>query len=396
MEPLLPHDRDLVPPPLKSPGMKREGSPRDTPREPMAPPPRSAERMSPRKSPPGSQKLPPSSLAASVQEQDPPPMAALKPAKSEPTKPEPPPLEPPPSLKTPSSSSLPKEVVSEPPAITETPIEMAPEEAASPPPKEPVPPVPADAEEESRPGLGPMIKSKKSKNDVAGALWKAASAVSAFKPRPGGAGERLRQLAQQNKAEGPDGITSVVPAPRRPPTRENRETESETPAIPERKADHKPNRASLVPEVKISVPDSSRSRPSSSQGAPKEVTKAELVKPEEPAAPRKSVVPAQDAKYLQTLGVDPALLDARSDEFGTWLDYFGWVPGEQMRSRAIDDMRIDLDRELNKAQAGGWLARFKEEDERVDAIKKGIDVAMTECDEMDNLLTLYSVELSVR
>jgi hypothetical protein len=66
-----------------------------------------------------------------------------------------------------------------------------------------------------------------------------------------------------------------------------------------------------------------------------------------------------------------------------------------MRSRNIDELKVDIDRELNKAQAGGWLARFREEDERVDAIKKGVDLAMAECEEMDNLLTLYSVELSV-
>jgi hypothetical protein len=50
---------------------------------------------------------------------------------------------------------------------------------------------------------------------------------------------------------------------------------------------------------------------------------------------------------------------------------------------------------VSKAQAGGWLARFQDEDERVDAIKKGIDLSIGECDELDNLLTLYSVELSV-
>lgn len=66
-----------------------------------------------------------------------------------------------------------------------------------------------------------------------------------------------------------------------------------------------------------------------------------------------------------------------------------------MRSRNFDEMKLDIERELNKAQAGGWVARFQEEDERVDAIKKGLDVAITECDELDNLLTLYSVELSV-
>ncbi|MDA4133763.1 MAG: hypothetical protein OK454_11675, partial [Thaumarchaeota archaeon] len=45
--------------------------------------------------------------------------------------------------------------------------------------------------------------------------------------------------------------------------------------------------------------------------------------------------------------------------------------------------------------AGAWLARWQEEDEGLEAIKRGIDVAIAECDEMDNLLTLYSVELSV-
>lgn len=94
------------------------------------------------------------------------------------------------------------------------------------------------------------------------------------------------------------------------------------------------------------------------------------------------------------MGVDPSILDSQSTEFAKWLDYFGWVPGEQMRTRNFDDIKLDVERELNKAQAGGWLARFQDEDERVNAIKKGIDVAINECDELDNLLTLYSVELS--
>jgi hypothetical protein len=110
---------------------------------------------------------------------------------------------------------------------------------------------------------------------------------------------------------------------------------------------------------------------------------------------RKSILIGNDAKYLATLGIDSTLLDKRTAEFGKWLDYFGWVPGDKMRGRSFDEMKVDVDRELNKAQAGGWLARFQEEDERVDGIKKGIDLAINECDELDNLLTLYSVELSV-
>lgn len=140
------------------------------------------------------------------------------------------------------------------------------------------------------------------------------------------------------------------------------------------------------------------SPPTSSQGpkeVPKAMVKAQSPEPEPQQPPRRSVVAGNDAKYLHSLGIDPSILDNRSDEFGRWLDYFGWVPGDQMQTRNIDDMKVDLERELNKAQAGGWLARFEEEDERVDAIRLGIDLAMAECEEMDNLLTLYSVELSV-
>lgn len=247
-----------------------------------------------------------------------------------------------------------------------------------------------------------MIKSKRSKAELAGAFRKAASAAAAFKPRPGGAGERLRQLqeqAQKKPVDEPDGITSVVPAPPRPVSRDSRPTSSHnrepTPEpTPPPKA---PQRTSGVPEVKISVPSSSRPVSSHSQirEVSKEVAKAQDQEPTSPQLPPRSIVAGNDAKYLQSLGIDPNLLDGRSDEFGRWLDYFGWVPGDQMRDRNIDDLKVDLERELNKAQAGGWLARFQEEDERVDAIKRGIDVAMTECEELDNLLTLYSVELSV-
>lgn len=108
------------------------------------------------------------------------------------------------------------------------------------------------------------------------------------------------------------------------------------------------------------------------------------------------MVMGNDTKYLSTMGIDPSILDKRSIEYAKWLDYFGWVPGEPMRTMNSDEMKMDMERELNKAQAGGWLARFQHEDERVDSIKKGIDLAIDECDELDNLLTLYSVELSVR
>ncbi|KAF5024799.1 hypothetical protein F66182_3115 [Fusarium sp. NRRL 66182] len=490
MDPTRPHDRDLVPPPLISPGNK----------EPMAPPPRSSERVVPRMDS-ASQKSGSSSFTGSTQERDiPPPTGRM----AEPPKREPIPMpsalmpgsgpahtpahtsnthpaHPPTTMSshTPSPaqaytpSPAPARVPSPAtarvpsPAPARQPSPAPPAHAASPvpahipspahaltpgsgpgssdvspmtvsvprfanqqkppelPTKEPVQPVdgpspserPAehpdessnisspDPNEESRPGLGPMIKAKKSRDEIAGALWKAAgaaSAATAFKPRPGGAGERMR-LLKSKLGEGPDGIHSVVPAPPRPSSKgKDTPPEQPTPEEPpkveqevkiqdEPKPKEQPksaDRNSLVPEVKISVPTS---RPTSSHGPPQEVQK-----PNEPEKndTRRSINAGNDMKYLQTLGINPSILDERSDEFSQWLDYFGWIPGEQMRSRNVEEMRADLERELNKAQAGGWLARFREEDERVDAIKAGLDVAMAECEELDNLLTLYSVELS--
>ncbi|CAM1505701.1 Fc.00g113380.m01.CDS01 [Cosmosporella sp. VM-42] len=397
MDPSRPHDRDLVPPPLISPGSKREV---------VAPPPRSTERSAGRRDSPqqsantslsGSVKererdreTPPPSLRPGPPERHAPPEAARPepletPKLFEPPKP-PKAFEPPKPFKTPSTTSLPVSTTSSP-----APTPALKTEAVSVPPPPPEPP--ADPED-SRPGLGPMIKSKKSKGEIAGAFWKAASAASAFKPRPGGAGERLRQAVEAQKPEeGPDGITSVIPAPPRPPSRGKREETPPPPPPPERAAERPESksseRASLVPEVKITVPNSSR--PSSFHGGVKEIKKP---KDTEKALPRKSALAGNDAKYLQTLGVNPSILDDRSEEFSKWLDYFGWVPGDQMRTRNVEDMKSDLERELNKAQAGGWLARFRDEDERVDAIKSGLDLAMGECEELDNLLTLYSVELS--
>ncbi|KAJ4013123.1 hypothetical protein NW752_006401 [Fusarium irregulare] len=491
MDPTRPQDRDLVPPPLISPN-----------KEPMAPPPRSSERVVPRMDN-ASQKSANSSFNGSFQDQpNPPPTgrlpdppkreplptpSALRPGSSpsrppaqtpNPTpayqqttvpndtpsplqaparRPSPAPVRDPSPTKargpSPSPARIPSPAPAPAPARVPSPAQghtpspalaLSPGSgggssdvspmtvsvsrfaniqppAPEPPKQETLQPVdepspgersgdysdqdsnasPAESGQEARPGLGPMIKAKKSRNEIAGALWKAASAANAataFKPRPGGAAERMRLLKNKVGEEGPDGINSVVPAPPRPseqPTPE--ETPRETPKAEEEKQleQSKPaeqpksaNRNSLVPEVKISLPTS---RPTSMHGPPQEVQK-----PTEPEKekPRRSINAGNDMKYLQSLGVNPSILDERSEEFAQWLDYFGWVPGDQMRARNVEDMRTDLERELNKAQAGGWLARFREEDERVDAIKAGLDVAMAECEELDNLLTLYSVELS--
>lgn len=352
-----PPDENLVPAPLSNMTARRDPSrgpaqDRTAPTSPVAPPPRSIERMSPRKP----------SLRAQLFEASP-PMA--EPAAT--------PAEPPPRLDT-----------AAPPPVTangsenESPSVPLSASAASETPEE----SPISPDEDNRPGLGPMIRARKGKpkNDLAAALWKTAAAAKAFKPRAGGAGEKLLKAAQTTQASGPDGITAVVPAPKRPEPEKKPESRPETPE---------------VPELRVSQPDGKVDMTVQSSAV---ATKPEL-NPEPKPAPqderKRSMVVGNDMRYLTTLGVDTSILDTRTAQFSEWLDFFSWVPGDKMRSLSFDDMKIDLDRELNKAQAGGWLARFEEEDVRVDGIKKGIDTAIEECEELDNLLTLYGVELSV-
>ena len=247
--------------------------------------------------------------------------------------------------------------------------------------------------EERRPGLGPMIKNQKPKRDVAGSMWKAAAAAGAFKPRPGGAGERLRMVRNKSE-EGPDGITGVVPAPPRPPSPEAPVPEAPEPPTQE-------DRTDSVPEVKVTVPD--RTRPDSNQPVEKKQLPEIDTGPKE-APPqeeqRRAANAGNDVKYLATLGIDPALAsmfldNPKSEQLREWMNAAGFVPGEQMRGCTWDNMKMDLDRQLDQSQAGGWLTRFREDDERIDSIKGGLDQVILECEQLDDLLTLYSAGLGV-
>ncbi|KAI0477803.1 exocyst complex component Sec3-domain-containing protein [Xylariaceae sp. FL0804] len=334
MDPTRPQgarDNDLVPAPLMSPGARRE------------PPPRSAERTP---------------TLDSINDKPSEVITSREKAKPEPV----------------GNANLDrKDSSNETPAASFSPSPAA----------ETPPPENAAEDDESRPGLGPMIKAKRSQKDIAGSLWKAASAAAVFKPRPGGAGERLREAAKKSTTEGPDGITGVVPAPPRPtpapempkPAEDEGKTEKMTPA---------------VPEVRVTVPHSSR--PNSLQPEKSRPSLEEQRKSEDSS--RRLNVTGNDAKYLSALGIDTSYLSDKPAEFTTWLDHFGWVPGRKMRANNFEEMKLDIDRELNKAQAGGWVTKFQEEDERIEAIKRGLDLSIGECDELDNLLTLYSVELS--
>jgi hypothetical protein len=253
-----------------------------------------------------------------------------------------------------------------------------------------------DDDEAARPGLGSMIKTKKSKADIANTFLKAAktaNSFSTFKPRAGGAAERLREAAakQQEKSQaGPDGITGVVPAP----SLLRNVGSDNTPAVSTPTTATSPRKTNdMLPEVKITVPQSDRpssiERPVKSQQGNRD---AEKPKTKEVKRPK----PASELmqKELALLGIDSNILGGRGSDLVAAWDEFGWV-GEGVHTKNIDQMKDEIDRELNKIQAGGWLSRLDEEDERIADIHKLIDKTIDECDELDGLLTLYRVELSV-
>lgn len=258
-------------------------------------------------------------------------------------------------------------------------------------PAEPAPEVPKEPLEDARPGLGPMIK-KKSRADVASAFRKAATAASvanSFKPRAGGAAEKLREQAAKSP-EGPDGINGVVPAPkmrsisndssRRKPS-DHMVSEEAIPPIAD----------GPLPEVKITVAPTDKAdteqTPSKSISMP--------VTPQKKPRDTKRPKPTEETqKQLSSLGVEASILDDRGATFATLLDDFGWM-GDGIHAKSIDQMNDEIDRELNQAQIGGWLSRFEEEDDRIDAIRRGLDISIAECEELDGLLTLYGVELGV-
>jgi hypothetical protein len=282
------------------------------------------------------------------------------------------------------------------PSIEEQPI---PEESVLPPVVEmakppAVPQSPATQEEDVRPGLGPMVK-KKSSKDIASTFARIAktanTSANGFKPRAGGAAERLRGL-DQNKFGGPDIMTEVVPAPS---LVRGMSTESAVTAQPAISSPGKPSprkHNDSIPEVKITVPPG---RPTSVEGPVKqsqEITLTDKPKAREPRRPKPVSETMQ--KELASLGVDSTILGGRGSDLVEFWEQFGWV-GDGIRTKNMDQMQDELDKELNKVQAGGWLSRLDEEDDRIEGIKNGLDKCIEECEELDGLLTLYSVELSV-
>lgn len=262
----------------------------------------------------------------------------------------------------------------------------------------PTPPPETPTEEEHRPGLGPMIK-KKSTTDVASKFRKAATAYNAFKPRAGGAAEKLAN----DKTTSGDGITGVFQAPS---LLKGISQDDVRPATPKLSLDNRPSTPDVRKDIPIVQVTTSPAKPVTpvppepvSQKPPEDLPQ------NTPESEKRSPIAekAQDdrrkkhrsdhsAKYAKTLGINPSLLEGRTFEIEEVLNDFGW--GEERSGRTtFEELETGIRKEIARVEAGSWLSAVENNDERVGAVADMMDRVITECDELDNLLTLYNVEL---
>ena len=265
-----------------------------------------------------------------------------------------------------------------------------------------------EAEEAWRPGLGPMIRGI----GVAERFKKAANAVNAFKPRPGGAAEKIlrQKAARETNGDGkPDGISAVVPRPTSSKEQELAGTRDLSVKAPEQTA---------TPEIDISPPQPTARAYDDMDGAPAthppdgdrlgtpdpghEVEaedgerEREGPRQKQPARVKARRRSATQESYIAALGIDPAMLRGRCVDFEPMMDARGWKDAA-LSHKALAEIEAGLRRDLAKFEAGSWLLGPRQDAgalERVEQVEAALDKAIQECDEMDKLLTIYNVELS--
>ena len=245
-----------------------------------------------------------------------------------------------------------------------------------------------------RPGLGPMIK-KRSQKDIAGQFRKAAMAANAFKPRAGGAGDRLRNEAVKQTG-GADGINGVFKAP----SIGKDAIRGSQPQTPDTLTQSNPIESAPKPEdVRSPLPKSAIEPKATSEsiGATEPATPALELKKEAPSIPeeKKKKRPSNhSAKYAAVLGFNVYILEGRTAEIEMSLENNNWIEDEKKKV-STEDIQNEIRKDLAKAETGTWLSSFEQGDERVGAVSKMLDKAIAECDELDGLLTLYDAELGV-
>lgn len=257
----------------------------------------------------------------------------------------------------------------------------------------PTPPPETPAEPEGhRPGLGPMIK-KKSNKEIASTFRRAANAYNAFKPRAGGAVEKLKD----EKTASGDGITGVFQAPSLLKGTSQNDHRPATPAQTENARPSTPQRQKDIPAVKVtssppSVVTSIPSQPSVQSAAEPEQPSIVREKPQEDRRKRRRS--DHSSQYAKTLGINPSVLEGRTYEIESVLNDFGWGEGNDERA-TFEELEIGIKKELARVEAGSWLGAVENNDDRALAVGEMMDRVMAEAEELDCLLTLYNVELGV-
>ena len=267
-----------------------------------------------------------------------------------------------------------------------------------------------------RPGLGPMIKTKKSNKEIAATFRKAATTYNAFKPRAGGAAEKF-QNAKEGFGNEPDGITGVVPAPSllrgashdqvKSPALEKAPGEppitpmnidqiqqAQTPEPSQPVSQFiSPKKYQETPKMRISTPPSPGKLQSPAEAPQEDLMEAPPVTPEKDER-RKNRKSDHSNKYAKALGIHSNLLEGRTSEIESVLNDFGW--GEENTDRnTFEELQSAIVKELARVEAGSWLGAIENNDERIAAVGEMMDRVIAECDEFDCLLTLYNVELGV-
>lgn len=323
------------------------------------------------------------------------------------------PLPPPPPAVVPElPAPEPKPVPAEEPPAEQQPAN---EPAAA----QPVEAIPAPAEEREPPAAAsrfPMLKKTvlpaAGTPETANKFRKAAAAAGAFKPRAGGAAAKM--FAKENKtSDEPDGISGVFvpkrPAPVEPPKEEVDEKKVEEPGsrpTSNRLSRDLPKIATeAVPAVTVSGPLSPVSATFEPQPEPVAEDAARAPTPEkleakgldvaaDPEPRKKKRRSNEQVMNISKLGIDPSIMDERGLGFESLLTELGWA-GNTIAPKHIEALEIDIKREIARVEAGSWLNHLEQKDDRVEAVERMLDRAIAECDELEGLLTLYNVELSV-
>ena len=247
-----------------------------------------------------------------------------------------------------------------------------------------------------------MIKSKRSNKEIATAFRKAATAHNAFKPRVGGAADKLREQPQSPSGE-PDGITGVVPAPsllKGVSQGIGDDSRSQTLELKTLKQSHQQG---LVPTLKVDSPPPKPAVPAPAQSPRQDPPPPEppgfksenFITPEKPPEEqRRKRHSDHSSKYAKALAVDPQVLAGRTFDVETSLNEFGWGEEDDKRC-SYEELQMNARKELARAEAGGWLNAIEQNDDRIVALGGMMDRVIAECEELDGLLTLYGVELSV-